>query len=58
MKFNPEKGYYECTLLLKQGLYDYGYCSWTRKTGKTNDEVFEGSFYETGNDYEIFVYLH
>jgi hypothetical protein len=58
MKFNPEKGYYECTLLLKQGLYDYSYCAVDKKTGKTIDEVFEGSFYETGNDYEIFVYLH
>ncbi len=29
-----------------------------KKTGQTNEEVFEGSFYETGNDYEIYVYLH
>ena len=29
-----------------------------KKTGKTNGEVFEGSYYETGNDYEIYVYLH
>jgi hypothetical protein len=58
MKFNSEKGYYECTLLLKQGLYDYAYCSLDKKTGRTNDEVFEGSYYETGNDYEIYVYFH
>jgi hypothetical protein len=58
MQFKPEKGYYECTLLLKQGLYDYAYCSKDKKTGKTNGEVFEGSYYETGNDYEIYFYLH
>jgi hypothetical protein len=58
MKYNPEKGYYECTLLLKQGLYDYSYCTVDPKTGRTDDEVFEGSYYETGNDYEIYVYLH
>jgi hypothetical protein len=28
------------------------------KTGRSDDEVFEGSYYETGNDYEIYVYLH
>jgi hypothetical protein len=58
MKYNDDKGYYECTLLLKQGLYDYAYCTVDKKTGQTNEEVFEGSFYETGNDYEIYVYLH
>jgi hypothetical protein len=58
MKFNADKGYYECTLLLKQGLYDYAYCSKDKKTGTANGEVFEGSYYETGNDYEIYVYLH
>ncbi len=58
MQYNANKGLYECTLLLKQGLYDYAYCTVDRKTGLTNEEVFEGSFYETGNDYEIIVYLH
>jgi hypothetical protein len=58
MKYNDDKGYYECTLLLKQGLYDYGYCSVDKKTGQANEEVFEGSYYETGNDYEIYVYFH
>jgi hypothetical protein len=58
MNYNTAKGYYECTMLLKQGLYDYAYCTVDKSTGKTNEEVFEGSFYETGNDYEIFVYLH
>jgi hypothetical protein len=58
MQYNADKGLYECTLLLKQGLYDYAYCSLDKKNGQTNEEVFEGSFYETGNDYEIFVYLH
>jgi len=58
MEYNASKGFYECTLLLKQGLYDYAFCTVDKETGKTNEEVFEGSFYETGNDYEIYVYLH
>jgi hypothetical protein len=58
MKYNADEGYYECTLLLKQGLYDYAYCSVDKETGRTNGEVFEGSHYETGNDYEIYIYLH
>ena len=58
MKYNADKGYYECTLLLKQGLYDYAYCTVDKMSGQTNEEIFEGSFYETGNDYEIYVYLH
>jgi hypothetical protein len=58
MKYNAAEGYFECTLLLKQGLYDYAFCTVDKETGETNGEVFEGSFYETGNDYEIYVYLH
>jgi hypothetical protein len=58
MTYNAGKGAYECTLLLKQGLYDYAYCSVDKKTRQANGEVFEGSYYETGNDYEIYVYLH
>jgi hypothetical protein len=58
MKYNEEKMCYEATLLLKQGLYDYAFCSFDKSSGVRDDEVFEGNFYETGNDYEIFMYLH
>ena len=44
-------------LLLKQGLYDYKYIWKDNLTGKTNDTQFEGSFFETENTYQIFVYF-
>lgn len=43
-------------ILLKQGLYDYEY-AWFDKTSKnTETKPFEGSFFQTENTYQIFVY--
>ncbi|MBN1158552.1 MAG: DUF5103 domain-containing protein [Bacteroidales bacterium] len=57
MTYNPETGYHELTLLLKQGWYDYEYV--LKKTNSGIDEVsIEGSHHETGNTYTIFVYYH
>jgi hypothetical protein len=43
-------GTYQCSILLKQGFYNYQYIT-------TNpDESIEGNFFETENFYEIFVY--
>ncbi|GAA3979707.1 hypothetical protein GCM10022246_34660 [Pedobacter ginsengiterrae] len=45
-------------ILLKQGLYDYEY-AWLDKTSKnTETKPFEGSFFQTENTYQIFVYYH
>ena len=45
-------------ILLKQGLYDYEYV-WFDKTSKnTETKPFEGSFFQTENTYQIFVYYH
>ena len=41
-------------LYLKQGVYDYQYV-WVDETGADN-VIFEGSFFETENDYQIFFY--
>jgi hypothetical protein len=49
MAYNQEKGEYECTMLLKQGWYNYEYVF-------LKDGVFEGSHYETENDYLILIY--
>lgn len=56
MRYNPEKRQYECTMLLKQGWYNYEYVF--LKNGETNgtSSLFEGSHYETENDYLILVY--
>jgi len=42
---------------LKQGLYDYKYVWLDKKTGKTDQTVFEGSFFETENTYQVLAYL-
>jgi hypothetical protein len=56
MTYNREREEYECTLLLKQGWYNYEYVF--LKDGATNGTatILEGSHYETENDYIVFVY--
>ncbi|MCU0456275.1 MAG: DUF5103 domain-containing protein [Bacteroidales bacterium] len=56
MTFNNEQGRYECTMLLKQGWYNFVY-SFAGKGGKKEaSALFEGSHYETENDYTVIVY--
>lgn len=40
---------------LKQGIYDYQYV-WVDENGKIDNTVFEASFFETENAYQVFVY--
>jgi len=56
MTYNRQARQYECTKLLKQGWYNYEYVFLkdNKKDGVT--EPFEGSHYETENDYMILVY--
>ncbi|WP_009033513.1 type IX secretion system plug protein [Indibacter alkaliphilus] len=54
MKLNPNTNTYEATLILKQGWYDYQY-AYKSKEG-WNITPIEGSFFETENEYEVFVY--
>jgi hypothetical protein len=58
MRFNTANGNFECTLLLKQGLYDYCYFMEDPSSGQLNEYEHEGSFYETENDYTLLVYFH
>ena len=46
------------TALLKQGIYDYKYIWIDEGSGSADHTVFEGSFFETENDYQIFFYYH
>lgn len=55
MKYNPDKKRWEVALLLKQGLYDYDYIL-KKEDGKIETDSFSGSYFETGNDYQILVY--
>lgn len=56
LEYNSAKGVYEKTLYLKQGFYDYTYVSKDKASKKTEATVTEGNYWETENDYTIFVY--
>jgi len=43
------------SIFVKQGLYDYHYI-WADQYGKIDDTIFDGSFFETDNTYQIFFY--
>ena len=58
MTYNEEKQQYEASILLKQGYYSYKYVK-ASADFKTIDEIdIDGSFYQTENEYEIFVYFY
>ncbi|MFH1319847.1 MAG: DUF5103 domain-containing protein [Bacteroidota bacterium] len=56
LKYNYEKFVYETTVYLKQGYYNYEYVF--LKDGETaaDNTLIEGSHFETGNGYTIYVY--
>jgi len=59
LEFNPERGAYERTLLLKQGFYNYSYVTLSDKNKDDNLPVFdntEGNHWGTENNYTILVY--
>jgi hypothetical protein len=56
MIYNSEKAEYECTMLLKQGWYNYEYVFLKNGSADGTASLFEGSHYETENDYIILVY--
>ncbi|MDF2158177.1 DUF5103 domain-containing protein [Algoriphagus sp. CAU 1675] len=55
MTWNANLRLYESTLLLKQGWYDYQYA--IRSGDQLINESFEGSHFETENEYEVLVYF-
>ncbi len=57
MTFNAEKMQYETTLLLKQGVHNYRYVL-KKESGEVEHMRFEGSHYQTENDYLIIAYYH
>lgn len=56
MNWNEDFGIYQTTVLLKQGWYDYQYAI-KNEEGVMNTFPFEGSHFETENEYEILVYF-
>jgi hypothetical protein len=57
MLYSPESGTYACTVLLKQGYYNYRYVLLTYE-GTLETIPTEGCFYDTENAYNIYVYFH
>lgn len=55
MTYNTQLGYYECSPLLKQGLYDFEYVV-QQPDGSIDDQALEGQHTETENFYTILVY--
>jgi hypothetical protein len=56
MKYDPEKAEYQCSMLLKQGWYNYEYLFLKNGEKSAEPSYFEGNHYETENDYLILVY--
>jgi hypothetical protein len=56
MIYNSQRGEYECTMLLKQGWYNYEYVFLKAGTNDSTASLFEGSHYETENDYSVIIY--
>jgi len=56
MTYNQEREQYECTMLLKQGWYNYEYVFVKDGSSDSVAGIFEGSHYETENDYTILMY--
>jgi len=46
---------FRTSLLLKQGLYDYHYI-FADSSGKRDDAQFDGSYFETENEYQALFY--
>jgi hypothetical protein len=56
MVYNLDNHAYELTLLLKQGYYNYEYVFVKSNKLYADNTFFEGSHYETENNYLILVY--
>jgi len=56
MLYNAVSGQYELTMLLKQGWYNYEYVFLRNGSSDGTASLFEGSHYETENDYTVLVY--
>lgn len=56
LRFDPARKKFYASLFLKQGVYDYQYIWRDNTTGKADNTYFEGSFFETENEYQAFVY--
>lgn len=56
LHFDSSRKRFYTNIKLKQGLYDYKYVWLNKETNKIDQAIFEGSFFETGNTYQVFAY--
>jgi hypothetical protein len=56
LQYDGVKNRYSTQLLLKQGVYDYAYVWLPNGATKPDNTFFEGSHFETENNYQILVY--
>jgi hypothetical protein len=56
MTYNIQSRNYECTMLLKQGWYNYEYAFLRNGATDATASLFEGNHFETENDYTILIY--
>lgn len=54
--YDPQNKIWTTTIPLKQGLYDYEYVLEDPLTGNVNATYFSGSYFQTGNEYQVLVY--
>jgi hypothetical protein len=57
MSYDPEKAEYQCSMLLKQGWYNFEYIFLKNSDKTAWPSLFEGNHYETENDYLLLVYF-
>ena len=55
LNYEASRKKFYTNIKLKQGLYDFKYV-WLDENGKFDDTIFEGSFFETENSYQVLVY--
>jgi hypothetical protein len=56
MNYDAETKSYKSVVLLKQGLYNYVYAYSTDNNEEANIAAMEGDYFETENEYQMFVY--
>jgi hypothetical protein len=56
MEYNSFTGAYETAIYLKQGFYNYIYVFVDEKSGQKDHSLSEGNYYDTENDYAVYVY--
>ena len=56
MKWDAANSFYSCTVLLKQGYYNYSYVVLPKGAPEADNTFLEGSFAQTQNMYDFIVY--